>query len=236
MNNDLIIIEAEKALAETKGRNYTIQCGATSNPVTLVRDVDFGVIPKTKKPSLYKSGAEKVAIGYGLLQHYRMESKIEINDPKAPFFMYVMECQLVKIVNGMEYVFTSGYGSSNTMEKRNGFNSAYDSANATLKMAEKRALVAAAISIAGMSDAFSQDQENEDFMAKGQDLLDTDKPDTPISTAQIRRLYAIGGDVGLTATEVKNKLAIMGFLKTKEIKQRNYNAICDALQKGPEAK
>lgn len=230
MNNDLMIIEAEKAIAETKGRNYTIQCGIAAKPIILVRDVDFGLIPKSKRPSLFKSGAEKVAMGYGLLQHYRMESKIEIFDPKAPFFMYTIRCDLVKLFDGVEYIFSSGFGSSNTMEKRNGFNTAYDAANGTLKMAEKRALVGAAISIAGMSDAFSQDQENEDFMAKGADLLATDQPDTPISTAQIRRLYAIGGDAGLTAAEVKNKLAIIGITKTKEIKQKDYNAICDALQ------
>src|SRR5512145_161247 len=230
MSNELMIIQAERAIAETKGKNYAVQCGTASSPITLIRDTDFGVIPKTKRPSLYKSGAEKVVMGYNLLHHFRIESKIEIIDAKAPFFMYVVECQLIKIYNGQEYVFTSGFGSANTMEKRNGFNSAFDSANGTLKMAEKRALVGAAISIAGLSDAFSQDIENEEFMAKGQDLLNTNKPEMPISSAQIRRLYAIGGDNGLTTTEIKDKLAILGFAKTKEIKQKDYNAICDALQ------
>lgn len=230
MSNELMIIQAERAIAETKGKNYAVQCGAASSPITLVRDTDFGLIPKSKRPSLFKSGAEKVAMGYGLLQHYQMESKIEIFDAKAPYFMYVVRCDLIKIFNGQEYIFTSGYGSANTMEKRNGFNSAFDAANGTLKMAEKRALVGAAISIAGLSDAFSQDIENEDFMAKGADLLNSDKPEMVISAAMIRRLYAIGGDAGLTAQEVKNKLAILGFAKTKEIKNKDYAAVCNAIQ------
>jgi len=77
-------------------------------------------------------------MGYGLLQQFEIESKIE--DPKTPLFYYMVKCKLVKVVNGIEYVFSSGYGSSNTNEKRNGRSSAFDSANATLKMAEKRAL------------------------------------------------------------------------------------------------
>ena len=60
-----------------------------------------------------------------------------------------------------EIIFTSGYGSANTREKRNGFNGAFDSANSTLKMAQKRALVSAAISICGGSDLFTQDIEDE---------------------------------------------------------------------------
>lgn len=226
--NDLIIYEAEKAIATTKGRNYTIKCG--NSGVELKRDVDFGVIPKTKKPSLYKSGAEKIVMAYGLLQHYRMESKIETTDPKNPFFMYTVECQLVKIVNGQEYVFTSGFGSSNTMEARNGMNTAWNAANSTLKMAEKRALTAAAISISGMSDLFTMDIENTDFMEKGQELLNTDKPDSPVSTAQIRRLYAVAADNGLTAHETKTKLAAMGYVSTKNILQKDYNEVIDKLK------
>ena len=94
-------------------------------------------------------------------------------------------------------------------------------------MAQKRALVAAALAISGLSDAFTQDMENEDFMSKAQNLLDTDKPESPISTAQIRRLYAIGGEAGLTANEVKNFLASHGYASTKQILQKDYNEVCE---------
>lgn len=231
MSEALTLYEAERAIAQPKGKNYIVTAGTNAPAVTLKRDIDFGVIPKTKKPSLYKSGAEKIAMGYGLLQHYTIESKIEEVNPKSPMFYYLVKCSLVKVgSNGQEYVFTTGYGSSNTNEKRNGFNSAWDAANGTLKMAQKRALVAAAISISGMSDAFTQDMENEDFMAKGADLMQTDNPDSIITTAQIRRLYAIGGNNGLTTQEVKDKLAAMGFTSTKQITQKDYGRVCDALE------
>lgn len=221
--------EAKIAVVQPKGKNYLINCGNFGQQ-TLKRDVDFGVIPKTKKPSLFKSGAEKVAMGYGLLQHYTIESKIEQVGKEALFY-YLVRCDLVKVYNGVEYVWTSAYGCANTSEKRNGFNSPYDAANGSLKMAQKRALVAAALSISGLSDAFTQDMENEDFMQNAQALIDTDKPDSPVSTAQIKRLYAIGGEAGMNAAEVKQILVAQGYTSSKQIKQKDYDAVIDLIKK-----
>ena len=220
---------AELAIATPQNEDYLIICG-TMGQQTLKRDVDFGVIPKTKKPSLFKSGAEKICMGYGLLQQYELVHYSEGSE-KNPIFRYIFKCNLVKVVNGREYVLSCGFGSANTAEKRNGFNGAYDADNGTIKMAQKRALVAAALAISGLSDAFTQDMENEEFMSKAQNLLDTDKPESPISTAQIRRLYAIGGEVGLTANEVKNFLASQGYASTKQILQKDYNNVCDLVSK-----
>jgi hypothetical protein len=221
--------EASLAIVSPKGKNYLVDCGGVSQQ-TLKRGVDFGVIPKTKKPSLYKSGAEKIAMGYHLLQHYTIESKIE-QAGKEPLFYYLVRCDLCKVFNGVEYVWTSAFGSANTSEKRNGFNSPYDAANGTLKMAQKRALVAAALSISGLSDAFTQDMENEEFMQNAQALIDTDKPDSPVSAAQIKRLYAVGGEAGLNAAEVKQLLASLGYTSTKQILQKDYDRVIDEIKK-----
>ena len=227
MSEELMIYEAERAIATPRGKNYEV--ALRGNPVaTLKRGVDFGVIPKTKQPTLFKSGAEKVVMGYGLLQHYELQTEV-YGTADAPVFKYICKCSLIKVVNGAEYVFTTGYGSANTGEKRNGFNGVWDADNSAVKMAQKRALVAAAISISGLSDAFTQDMENETFMANANALIDTDKPDSPVSTAQIRRLYAIGGEAGMTAPECKQKLAAMGYTSTKDIKQKDYEAVCAAL-------
>lgn len=221
---------ASIAIAKPHGKHYDILCAGV--PTQLKRDVDFGVIPKTKTPSLYKSGAEKICMAYGLLQHYEIESKIEQFDGKAPFFYYLVKCSLIKIHNGTEYVFTSAYGSANTAEKRNGFNSPADAANGTIKMAQKRALVAAALSISGLSDAFTQDMENETFMQNAKVLVDSDNPDSPVTAQQIKRLYALGADAGLNAAEVKQKLAAQGITSTKQILQKDYNAVCDLISGG----
>ncbi len=215
-----------KAAVEAKRMNYEISApGGTS--MILKRDVDFGVIPKTKKPSLYKAGAEKICFAYGLMQRYYIESKIEQTDPE-PFFFYTVRCDLVKLnmQNGQEYVFTSGYGSANTKEKRNGFNGAYDAANSTLKMAVKRSLVSAAIAVCGGSDLFTMDIEDEAVTKNFEEIKQTSDDEAPITTKQIKRLYAIGNEAGRTVEDIKTFLAAKGYTSTKDIKQKNYDEVC----------
>lgn len=227
MANELTLYEAQVSALVAKNKNYilTLPSGASAR---LLRDTDFGKIPKTKKPTLYKSGAEKIAMAYGCLQHYTVESAIE-QGGKDAFFYYRVRCDLCKIAaNGMEYVLSSGYGAANSNEKRNGMNSAYDSANGSLKMAQKRALVAAAISISGVSGMFAQDLENEDFMNASQEII-TDTPDSPITRNQIVRIFALAADAGLSREQAKNKIAALGYSSTKDILQKDYNAVCDTI-------
>lgn len=226
MNEVVVYERAEQALIEPKRGNYSIALPG-GVPITLKRDVDFGVIPKTKIPSLFKSGAEKVCIAYGLMKRFTVESAIE-QGGKEPFFFYRVRCDLYKCDNeGEEHLVANGHGSGNSAEKRNGFNSPFDAANGSLKMAEKRALVAAAISLANISDIFSQDQENETFMAKAQELADTVSEDAPITTKQMRRIYALAADKGFSANEAKNKIIAAGFASTKDIKQKDYERVCN---------
>ena len=223
--NEVMVYEADRAVIEQKRGNYSIGIPGCV-PVTLKRDVDFGVIPKTKAPSLFKSGAEKVCLAFGLMKRFTVESAIE-QGGKEPFFFYRVRCDLIKVAqDGTEYCFSNGHGSANTAEKRNGFNGPYDAANSALKMAEKRSLVAAAISLANLSDLFSQDMENETFTAQASDLAQTLNDDSPLTTKQMRRIYALGATQGLTANEVKNRIVAEGFASTKDIKQKDYDRVC----------
>lgn len=225
--NEITLYESQSPTIGHCGTGYKIT--TPSGTRALKRDVDFGVIPKTKQPTLFKSGAEKIALAFGLFQRYEIESKVEKCDSDDPFFHYTVRCDLVKLnpLDGKEVVFVSGFGSANTKEKRNGFNDAYNSANSTLKMAQKRALVSAAIAIGGLSDMFTQDMENETFMSKAKDLVDSADPESPISANQIKRLYAIAGQYGISANEAKNKIIAMGYESTKAIKQKDYDKICE---------
>ena len=223
--NEVMVYEADRAVIEQKRGNYSIGIPGCA-PVTLKRDVDFGVIPKTKAPSLFKSGAEKVCLAFGLMKRFTVESAIE-QGGKEPFFFYRVRCDLIKVAqDGTEYCFSNGHGSANTAEKRNGFNGPFDAANSALKMAEKRSLVAAAISLANLSDLFSQDMENEAFTAQASDLAQTLNDDSPLTTKQMRRIYALGANQGLTANDVKNRIVAEGFASTKDIKQKDYDRIC----------
>lgn len=227
---ELAIYEGQMAIAKTSGTGYKIESPLTGHTVKLERDVDFGVVPGTKSPSLFKSGAEKVAMAYGLMQHFTVESAMEVIDPE-PFFYYRVRCDLVKVANnGVEYIFCSGEGSANTKEKRCGRGNAYDGANSTLKMAQKRALVQAALAVSGLSSMFTQDMENDNFMNNYNELAESMKSGL-ITKPQGRRLFAIGASVGLNAKEVKEFLASQGITNPSEILQTDYDKIVELLQK-----
>ena len=228
MSEELVVYEAQQAIVKTSGVNYKLTSPMTGTAVTLTRDVDFGMIPKAKKPSLFKSGAEKVIAAYGLLQHYTIESMIE-NALDDPFFMYTVRCDLVRVASdGKEYVFTSGIGSANTKEKRNGFNGAFDSANTAIRMAQKRAMVAAAVNIGSLSSMFTMDIEDSDFVNGGyQQIANTQDPNSRITAAQTKRLFAIANNAGVNATKAKERLAILGDSKATEVTQSVYDEVCE---------
>lgn len=232
MAENLIIYEAEPALLTPKGRNYKLNIGNTQT--ILKRDIDFGIIPGTQRPSLYKSGAEAIAMGYGLLQHYELVSSIENWDGEVPFFMYTVKCSLCKVVDGKEYVFSSAYGSANTKEKRNGRNDAFNASNSTLKMAQKRALTSAAIAVSGLSSAFTMDIEDSGFNRSVENMTyDTTNPDDKITTPMAKRLFAIAKTYGMSNVELKAWLKDkFGLESTKDITQKQYDDVVAELQKG----
>ena len=234
MEQQVTIYEPQKAVAVAHRGNYLVNIG--NRDLELKRGVDFDN-PDTRngkkafnQPILLKAGAEKLAFGFGLCQRYTIESKIEQHDENSMFFYYLVRCDLVKPNEWGETVLSNSYGSANTAEKRNGFNSAADAANSTLKMAQKRALVGAALAISGLSDMFTQDIENETFMRSADDIV-KEMPESPFTTKQIRRLYAIASEHGMNQQQAKQKLAAMGYTSTKDIKQKDYDSVCDALAK-----
>lgn len=215
------------AVAAAVGENYAVKTPAGTT--TLVRDTDFGVIPGTKQPSLFKAGAEKIAMAYGLLQHYTIEDMHqEFGD--SPVMFYLVKCELVKIhpVSGKEYVFTTGYGSANTREKRNGRSDAYNAANSCIKMAQKRALTAAALSISGLSSMFTQDLDNEDFVNSNIAALSaTNNPNAPITRKQRNLIFAKAGDRGMLAPQAKKIIADAGLPSVSALTQKDYQKVLE---------
>jgi hypothetical protein len=228
--DNLMVVEAKPASLTAKGKNYKLNVNGVET--LLRRDVDFGVIPNTTRPSLFKSGAEKIAMGYGLLQHYDVVSCVENWDGESPFFMYTVRCDLCKIVDGKEYIFSTAYGSANTREKRNGRNDAFNSANSTLKMAQKRALTSATIAVSGLSSAFTMDIEDMGFNKQVENLqVDNTDPNTTITQAQRKRLFAIAKTYSMGTVELKGWLKDkFGIESTNEITQKMYDEIVAKLQ------
>jgi hypothetical protein len=147
---------------------------------------DYGTIPGTKKPTLYKAGAERTANACGLEPRFRIvESEID-HDREVKYtkrekvwrnkhkgdksfdwkesagisfglYRYVTECQLVSRETGE--VVGSFMGVCSTMESKY-VDRPRDCDNTALKMSEKRSLVGAVLVTLGLSDQFTQDVED----------------------------------------------------------------------------
>lgn len=211
--------------------NYTI-CAPDGAPAVLKRGIDFGMIRKkngdamTKNPTLFKSGAEKVAVAYGLCQRYTLESKLE--DIEHGFFYFLVRCDLIKIYDGKEYVITSSYGSGNTREGRTGSQSPYDGANSAVKMAQKRALVSAALSLGCVSDMFTQDIESD--TEDGEVYFKSKDPEAPITARQVKFFYTACSRHGITPSEAKELLKAHGYNSANKVLTKDFDALLEALE------
>ena len=65
---------------------------------SLTKDLDYGIIPGTQKPTLLKPGAEKIAKLLNLADTYEVVDKVE--DWSKPFFSYTVRCTLTEISSG----------------------------------------------------------------------------------------------------------------------------------------
>lgn len=79
-------------------------------------ELDFGVIPGTKKPTLLKPGAEKIAKLLNCYDDYEEIDSVEQWEDKSPFFQYKFKCTFRDIATGLKI--SSGVGSCNSKESR----------------------------------------------------------------------------------------------------------------------
>lgn len=159
---------------------------------SLLPERDYGVIPGAgSKPTLYKAGAEKINMLFGLSPKYEFMSKIE--DFESGFFSFDILCSLTK--DGV--TIAQGVGNCNSKEVKYRYNNVdraklkelgipeeqavrfvdrygkerfrietpdpADKLNTILKMAKKRAYVDATLQVASLSNLFTQDLEDMDF-------------------------------------------------------------------------
>ncbi len=80
----------------------------------MIEDLDFGTIPGTQKPTLYKPGAEKLSTFFGLRKTFVLLDKIEHWDDEAPRFFYRYKSQLWR----GDTLIAEGIGSANSLEDR----------------------------------------------------------------------------------------------------------------------
>lgn len=219
--NDIIVYDMPMAITTAKRNNYEITIG--NSTFTLQRDVDFGKVPKAKSPSLWKSGAEKVLAGFGLC--YDVEITDSYKDYKTGFFYY--ECKATAYSNGQ--IVRVGVGCANTGESSTGMASGFNTANSALKKAKKRAVVDLALTLGSLSDCFTQDYEDENFVSEDSGRK-MQGDDDALTSKQVQRIYAIAGRNEISREKAKELLVSWGFASTKDIKLKDYDAVCEKLE------
>lgn len=122
----------------------------------MIPGLDYGLIPGCPKPSLFKSGAEKLCDIYGFSKLIAVIHRFE--DWQEGFFSYEVKATLVNKLTGL--VEAEGVGSCNSKERKYKGQDAFNITNTILKMAKKRALVDAVLSATRSSGIFSQDIED----------------------------------------------------------------------------
>lgn len=124
--------------------------------------VHFGKIPGCPKPSLWQPGADLLNLMFRL----RPEFSIISSARQDGLIAYAVQCNLVHVPSGQ--LVAVGIGSCNTREdkyhktiQRRGC-SPWDLDNTILKMAVKRAKIAATLNGTGAAEVFSQDVVDEE--------------------------------------------------------------------------
>ena len=152
--------------------------------------VHYGIIPGTKKPSLWKPGAEKLCRAFKLAPEFETTSRDdpnrtinwrkwsynerkEIEGTTMGFIEYDSRCSLVHIPT--EDVWVKNVSAScNSFESKYRSLNPYDVKNTIEKMSEKRSLVAAVLIGTCASDVFTQDIEDLPQLLD----VDDEAPDT----------------------------------------------------------
>lgn len=171
----------------------------------LIAGVDFGIIPNCKKPTLLKSGAEKILNYLGLIARTEVTNRVE--DYNVGFFSYETKVYLIDY-NGV--VKGEGIGITNTREGKYAKTNGYAVQNTVLKMAKKRALVDAALNVGNLSARFTQDVEDmniEPDNAGGknpEELKQPSKSSRPATKKQLEYLQKLMQQHGNTP-ETMNK-------------------------------
>ena len=179
----------------------------------LIAGVDYGVIPHCNKPTLLKSGAEKILNYLGLIARTEISNRVE--DYNVGFFSYEAKVYLIDY-NGV--VKGEGIGITNTREGKYAKSNGYAVQNTVLKMAKKRALVDAALNVGNLSARFTQDVEDmniepDNVGGKNPDeLRQNNKPkaDRPVTQKQIKYLETLMSQHN-TSAEAMNKYCKSNF-------------------------
>ncbi|WP_117017108.1 hypothetical protein [Aeribacillus pallidus] len=157
---------------------------------TLKANHDYGIIPGTSKPTLLKPGAEKIQMMFGVTSEFEVVERVQ--DYQKGFFAFTVKCFIYK--NGLKI--TEGVGHCNTKEKKYINQDPYTLANTCLKMAKKRSQIDATLTLASLSEIFTQDIEDM------QEFIQSEQVETMTAQDAAKIKLTFGKHKGKTLKEI----------------------------------
>ncbi|MFB6466464.1 hypothetical protein ACE38V_06510 [Cytobacillus sp. Hz8] len=151
----------------------------------MVKGIDYGLVDGFSKPTLLKSGAEKLCDVFGFSKIVEVVNRIEKWD--TGIFAYEVKMTLTRKDNGV--IEAEGLGSCNSKESAFQQQDSYTIVNTVLKMAKKRALIDAVLSATRSSGIFTQDIE--DFQTQSS----IKGGDETITKRQLLKIHQIATDL-----------------------------------------
>jgi hypothetical protein len=192
--------------------------------------VHYGIIPKTRKPSLWKPGAERLCKAFRLEPQFETTSRDdpnrtinwrkwsyderkEIEGTTMGYIEYDSRCTLVHIPTGEVWAKNVSASCNNFESKYRSLNP-YDVKNTCEKMSEKRSLVAAILIGTAASDIFTQDIEDLP------QLLDNDDEAPDVKPQSDNKNTANNNNVQMATERQVNY--IKKLIKKKDIKDKDF--------------
>lgn len=210
--------------------------------------IDYGKIPGTDKPCLFKPGYEKIQFYLGLTPMFKLVNRTYIPNQSRVDKVYVEKTKnyntIESIRNYYAYEFScelyhdgikvaEGVGCANTEEKKyvkqyQGSETPDSLANTVMKIAKKRAQADAILNVGGISDMFTVDLEDNESINKLK--VNKDNKTKKISKDQIKTVYATMGALQVTDADIADELQKMGYAKIPDAKPDDTNKIIEKIK------
>ncbi|EDK34939.1 hypothetical protein [Clostridium kluyveri] len=202
----------------------------------MIINIDYGFIPNCSKPSLFKSGAEKLCDIFGFSKKIEILNRVE--DWEKALFHYEIKTILINKKTGL--IEAEGIGSCNNRERKYKNQDGYSIVNNILKMAKKRAFIDAVLSATRSSGLFTQDMEDNLLpLNNGNDDKDITKIQSNNTNGSAETKYlqnkkyhyeliSIIKENNIPTSEIKE--LIKKRYKVSQIKQLSSPQICDFIK------
>lgn len=202
MENETSLIKVEPQELSEFSSSYNDLIKFTKKQ--LKENTDYGIIPGTRKRSLYKAGAEKIAFLFGLKPELKLIKEVE--DFEKGFFFYKYECKLIHFASGKSA--GSAIRSCNSMEKKyikqiQQYKD-YSVVNTIDAMAQKRAIVSAVVQATMATEIFDNgDGDLDEAPGTSQPVT---QDNSPSWYRAIKKLFGVADERGFTSEQIEGKV------------------------------